>query len=122
MPWDGSIQPWIFDKGRQHTEIAPEGSLTVDDLELLLSAALDGVGVAYLAEPMIAAHLAQGQLVILLEDWSCTLPGVFLYHPSRRQPPMPLQVFLRFIEKRRKHASETNRAISRAKSSPSTAA
>jgi DNA-binding transcriptional LysR family regulator len=71
---------------------------------------------------MISAHLAQGQLVILLEGWSCTLPGVFLYHPSRRQPPMPLQVFLRFIEKRRKHASETNRAISPAKRSPSTAA
>jgi DNA-binding transcriptional LysR family regulator len=122
MPWDGSIQPWIFDKGRQHTEIAAEGSLTVDDLELLLSAALDGVGVAYLAEPMIGAHLAQGQLVTLLEGWSCTLPGVFLYHPSRRQTPMPLQVFLRFIEKRRKHALVTDRAVPPAKRSPSTAA
>jgi DNA-binding transcriptional LysR family regulator len=102
MPWDGAIQPWIFDKGRQHTEIAVEGSLTVNDLELLLSAALDGVGVAYLAEPMIETHLAQGRLVTLPEGWSCTLPGVFLYHPSRRQTPMPLQVFLRFIEKWRK--------------------
>ncbi len=104
MPWDGSIQPWIFNKGRQHTEIAVEGSLTVNDLELLLSATLDGVGVAYLAEPMIESYVAQGRLVTLLEGWSCTLPGIFLYHPSRRQTPMPLQVFLRFIEKWRKRA------------------
>jgi DNA-binding transcriptional LysR family regulator len=103
MPWDGSIQPWIFNNGRQHTELAVEGSLTVNDLELLLSAALDGVGVAYLAEPMIEQHLAEGRLVTLLEGWSCTLPGIFLYHPSRRQTPMPLLVFLKFIEKWRKH-------------------
>jgi DNA-binding transcriptional LysR family regulator len=104
MPWDGSIQPWLFNKGRQHTEIAVEGSLTVNDLELLLSATLDGVGVAYLAEPMIAQHLAEGRLVTLLAGWSCTLPGIFLYHPSRRQKPMPLQVFLKFIEQWRKRA------------------
>jgi hypothetical protein len=43
-------------------------------------------------------------LVLLLEDWSITHPGVFLYHPSRRQTPLPLQVFLRFVEKWRKQS------------------
>jgi len=104
LPWDGSIQPWLFARGRQQTEIAVDGSLTVNDLELLLNATLDGVGVAYLAEPIIGPHLAQGRLVTLLEGWSCTVPGVFLYHPSRRQTPMPLQVFLRFFEQWRRHA------------------
>jgi DNA-binding transcriptional LysR family regulator len=108
LPWDGSIQPWIFNKGRQHTEIAVEGSFTVNDVEVLLSAALDGVGVAYLPEPMIAPYVAQGRLVSLLEGWCCTQPGIFLYHPSRRQTPMPLQVFLRFVEKWRKHAPIAN--------------
>jgi DNA-binding transcriptional LysR family regulator len=108
LPWDGSIQPWIFNKGRQRTEIAVEGSFTVNDLELSLNAALDGVGVAYLAEPMIESHIAQGRLVTLLAGWSSTLPGIFLYHPSRRQTPMPLLVFLRFIEKWRKRALIAN--------------
>jgi DNA-binding transcriptional LysR family regulator len=107
--WDGSIQPWVFVKGRQQTEIAVDGSLTVNDLDLLLSATLDGVGVAYVAEPIIGPHLAEGQLVTLLEGWSCTVPGVFLYHPSRRQTPMPLQVFLRFLEKWRKQAAAAGR-------------
>jgi DNA-binding transcriptional LysR family regulator len=80
-----------------------EGSFTVTDFDLLLSAALDGVGIGYLPEPLIAHHVAAGRLVVLLDGWSRTVRGYFLYHPSRRQPPMPLQVFLRFIEKWRKH-------------------
>jgi DNA-binding transcriptional LysR family regulator len=108
-PSDGSLQPWIFTKGDQRTEIAVEGSLIVNDIQSSMTNTLDGVGVGYLPEPMIASHLAQGRLVVLLEDWSRTLPGIFLYHPSRRQTPMPLQVFLRFIEKWRKHAFEADR-------------
>ena len=41
-------------------------------------------------------------LVAMLEEWTGTLPGVFLYYPSRRQPPVPLRVFLDFIKKWRK--------------------
>ena len=103
-PSDGSIMHWIFSKGGHQTEIAVEGSFIANDIELMLRLTLDGVGVGYLPEPIVAPYLAQGRLMTLLEDWSRTLPGVFLYHPSRRQPPMPLQVFLRFVEKWRKHA------------------
>jgi DNA-binding transcriptional LysR family regulator len=104
LPWDGSIQPWSFVKGRQRTEIAPEGSFTANDMDLALGATLDGVGISYLGEPLTAPHLAQGRLVALLEGWSCPMPGVFLYYPSRRQIPMPLLVFLKFVQKCRKRA------------------
>jgi DNA-binding transcriptional LysR family regulator len=53
---------------------------------------------------MIASELAQGRLVVPLEDWSLTPPGVFLYRPSGRQTPMPLQVFIKFTEKWRRNA------------------
>jgi DNA-binding transcriptional LysR family regulator len=98
LPWDGALQTWVFDKAGEQTEVAVDGSFTVNDPDLLLRAALDGVGIAYTAEPVIAADIAEGRLVPLLEDWGRTLPGVYLYHPSRRQTPMPLQVFLRFVE------------------------
>jgi len=49
------------------------------------------------------------RLVVLLEGWNRTRPGIFLYHPSRRQTPMPLQVFLRFVEKWRRRAVIANR-------------
>jgi DNA-binding transcriptional LysR family regulator len=108
-PWDGSLVPWLFTKGDQQTEVAVEGSLTVNDVDLLLNTILDGVGVGYLPEPIVAPYLARGRLVSLLEDWRRTHHGVFLYHPSRRQTPMPLQVFLRFIETWRKTAAVSRR-------------
>jgi DNA-binding transcriptional LysR family regulator len=100
--WDRAILHWIFTKEGQQIEVAPEGTLTVNDLDLWLNAALDGIGVAYLPEVIAAPYLAQGRLVTLLDDWTRSIDGVFLYHPSRRQTPMPLTVFLRFIEKWRK--------------------
>jgi DNA-binding transcriptional LysR family regulator len=110
-PWDGYIQPWVFSRDGEQTEIAVDGSLIVNDLDLLMSATLDGVGVSYTAEPLVAAHVAAGRLVSLLGDWSRSLPGVFLYHPSRRQTPVPLQVFLRFVETWRKRARAVNLGV-----------
>lgn len=105
-PWDGSIQSWIFSRGEEQTEIAVEGSLTLNDPDLMLSTVLAGVGVTCLPEPIVAPYLAAGRLVRLLEGWSRTM-GVFLYHPSRRQTPMPLQVFLRFVERRRRQGARS---------------
>jgi DNA-binding transcriptional LysR family regulator len=103
-PWDGSIFPWTFINGKQSIELAVKGPLIVNDLDLLLSSALDGVGVAYLPEPMVAPLLSEGRLVTVLEGWNRPVPGYFIYHPSRRQSPMPLQVFLKFVKKWRKTA------------------
>ncbi|MGJ5177274.1 LysR substrate-binding domain-containing protein [Bradyrhizobium oligotrophicum] len=105
IPADDTLQPWIFDNGGHRTEIAVDGSLIVNDFDLALNAVLDGVGVAYLVEPMIESHVAEGRLVRLLPDWSYATPGMFLYHPSRRQPPMPLQVFLDFVKRWRSGAT-----------------
>ena len=107
-PWDGTLLHWVFAQNGHQTEVAVDGSLITNDIDSMLNSTLEGVGVAYLPEPIVATHLAQGRLVPLLEDWSIKHPGVFLYHPSRRQTPMPLQVFLRFIEKWRKRTRQAD--------------
>jgi DNA-binding transcriptional LysR family regulator len=114
-PWDDAIASWIFSKGGEQIDTAVEGSLIINDLELMKSAILDGTGIGYLPEHMVAEHLAQGRLVTVLQGWSRQVDGVFLYHPSRRQKPMPLMVFLRFIEEwrkgdRRAHAASAGAA------------
>jgi DNA-binding transcriptional LysR family regulator len=103
--WNGSISSWPLTQGDERIDIAVDGSLIVNDVDVQLQATLDGVGVGLVAEPLVTQHLASGRLVRLLDGWDLTLPGVFLYHPSRRHPPMPLQVFLRFVEKWRKLGS-----------------
>jgi DNA-binding transcriptional LysR family regulator len=61
-PWDGVIQPWLFSKTRgKEIEITVEGSLIVNDIDLVLSAALDGIGIAYVPEPLATPYFAQGR-------------------------------------------------------------
>jgi len=47
-----------------------DGPLMVDDVQLLIRAAIDGVGVTFPMEEHAAPYLASGQLVRVLEDWS----------------------------------------------------
>ena len=51
-----------------------------------LKAALAGLGLAYVPEDQVQAHLGDGRLVRVLADWCPPFPGYHLYYPSRRQP------------------------------------
>jgi DNA-binding transcriptional LysR family regulator len=86
----GEIYRWEFDKGKESLAVAVDGPLIVDDVQLLIRAALDGVGLAFLMEQHAAPYLASGELVRVLEDWCPPFAGYFLYYPSRRQQPAAL--------------------------------
>lgn len=101
-PWDQTILPWHFTNDDEHLELHPSGNLIFNDADLRLNATLDGVGIGYLPEPIIAPLVAQGRLIHILENWSRTVDGVFLYHTSRRQTPTRLAVFIKFVEKWRR--------------------
>jgi LysR substrate binding domain-containing protein len=68
------IYRWEFDKGKQSLTVAVSGPLIVDDVELVIRAALDGVGLAYLGEDL-AAPLERGSLVRVLDAWCQPFPG-----------------------------------------------
>jgi DNA-binding transcriptional LysR family regulator len=93
----GLIFPWQFEKEGKRIEVAVTGRLTVNNEALAVRAALDGVGVLYSASGYIAADVAAGRLVPLLEDWQPSPAQIFLYYPSRRQVPAPLQAFIQFV-------------------------
>ena len=93
----GVIVPWNFEKKGKQVEVAVEGRLTVNDAELAIRAALAGVGVLYTALGYAAPEIKAGRLVPLLEDWRAGSAAFFLYYPSRRQIPLPLQAFIQFL-------------------------
>jgi DNA-binding transcriptional LysR family regulator len=74
--------------------------MVVNDPDLLVSAALEGIGVIYELEEYVQPMLADGSLVSLLDD-SVRPPmeGFFLYYPSRRQNPAALQALIEFFRK-----------------------
>lgn len=85
-----SVYKWELDKGDESLAIAVNGSLILDELDLVIHAALDGAGLAWLSEDRVEEHLASGDLVRVLEDWCPPFPGFFLYYPSRKQQPAAL--------------------------------
>jgi DNA-binding transcriptional LysR family regulator len=94
----GAIAPWQFKKKGKQVEVVVEGRLTVNDLDLATRAALDGVGVLFTALGYVASEIKAGRLVPLLEDWQAGSAAFYLYYPSRRQIPLPLQVFIKFLQ------------------------
>lgn len=88
------VYRWEFDKGKKSLSVAVSGPLIVDDIEILIRAAIDGIGLAFMSEEHAAPHLAAGTLVRVLEDWCQPFPGFFLYYPSRRQQPAALAALI----------------------------
>jgi DNA-binding transcriptional LysR family regulator len=48
-------------------------------------------------EPRVAADLADGRLIALLQEHTPPFAGFFLYHPSRRQMRPALRAFIDFF-------------------------
>lgn len=88
------VYRWEFDKGKKSLSVAVNGPLIVDDVETLVRAAIDGVGLAFVSDERVTAQLTSGELIRVLEDWCQPFPGFFLYYPSRRQQPAALAALI----------------------------
>jgi len=93
----GRLYRWEFERRGQATLIDAPGSLILDASDLMLRAALEGAGLAYISEASIADHVAAGNLISVLEDWSPPYPGLSLYFAQRRQMPARLRALIDLI-------------------------
>jgi len=85
LPTYGGLYAWEFEKRGRELKVRVEGQLVFNNLALRLNAALAGLGLAYLPEDQVQAHLADGRLIRVLDDWCPPFSGYHLYYPSRRQ-------------------------------------
>lgn len=101
----GDLYRWEFERAGVELEIAIDGPFITNDSELMLDAALSGVGLAYLFEEIVAGHVAAGRLERVLADWCPYWPGLYLFYPSRRQMPGPLRAFIDYARSRERQAA-----------------
>jgi DNA-binding transcriptional LysR family regulator len=92
--FSSGIYRWEFEKGRKALTVNPQGPATFDDPDLVVRAALNGVGIGTAMEEPLAEMIADGRLVQVLGDWCPTFPGYFLYYPSRRNQPAALAALI----------------------------
>jgi DNA-binding transcriptional LysR family regulator len=93
------VYRWEFEKGKKSLSVGVSGPLIVDDVAIVIRAAIDGVGLAFITEEQAAPLLADGSLVGVLEDWCQPFTGFFLYYPSRRQQPAALSVVINALRR-----------------------
>jgi DNA-binding transcriptional LysR family regulator len=111
---DGALALWSFSVNGQAFEIAVSGPLIASDFPTMLGAAIEGLGLAQLPEPLAAEGLRAGKLVHVLEAYAPVMPGVFLCYPGRRQIMPKLRAFIDHV-KSRQAVGDTVRARDDAK-------
>ena len=85
LPTHGGLYAWDFEKGNKEVSVRVEGQTVFNNTFLMLRAALDGMGFAYVPFDIMEEHIKQGRLVPVLQDWWPTFPGYHLYYANRRQ-------------------------------------
>ncbi len=84
LPTHGNLYAWEFEKGSRELRVRVEGQLIFNATFQIVSAALAGLGLAYVPEDLVRDHLAKGSLRRVLEDWCAPYSGYHLWYPSRR--------------------------------------
>ena len=106
LPTYGGLYDWEFEKNGQKTKVKVKGQTTFNNTFLMIQAALDDVGLAYVPGDLVEKHIQRGRLVSVLNEWCPTFPGYFLYYPERQHLPVAFEMVveaLRLYKKQNFH-------------------
>lgn len=96
----GALYSWEFERKGESLAVNVPGKLTLDNQTLIVRAATHGLGIGYVADWAVAAHLSDGRLVRMLEDWTPPMPGLSLYYAGHRHVPAGLRAFVELLRER----------------------
>jgi len=107
----GAIAPWRLVDGNKTIEAIVSGPLITHDYATLLGAAIRGLGLAQAPGPLTKAPIADGLLQSLLTAFAVKTPGVFLYHPDRRQVLPKLRAFIEHVKSYSRATTKSSRSL-----------
>jgi DNA-binding transcriptional LysR family regulator len=85
---------WELERGKKTWRVPARGPVTTNDHALARALAVAGVGLIYAFEDALADEIAAKRLRVVLEPYAPTVPGLFLYFPSRAQVSPALRAFV----------------------------
>jgi DNA-binding transcriptional LysR family regulator len=94
----GKLYKWEFERSGRQLVIDPPGRLILDDDELMVDAAANGLGIAYVGAPAAEAALAVGRLTRIFSDWTPGPEDIAIYYPGHRAVPPALRSFLDVVK------------------------
>lgn len=95
---NGKLYRWEFERAGQALTVETSGPVILDDEELMVDAAVKGLGIAYVASPAAETALAEGRLRQVLAAWTPAPERVAVYYPGHRAVPPALRAFLDVVK------------------------
>lgn len=93
----GALGDWRVVVDGRPIELRVSGPMVANDFTTILGAAIAGVGLAQVPEPIALAHIESGALEEVLPEHAPKIPGVFLFFSERRQVLPKLRAFIRHV-------------------------
>ncbi|MDH0684997.1 LysR family transcriptional regulator [Achromobacter animicus] len=106
LPTHGGLYAWDFEKDGRALSVRVNGQTVFNNTFLMLQAALDGMGLAYVPYDLVKPHIEAGRLAPVLEDWWPVFPGYHLYYANRRQLSPALALVIEAL----RYRAESDRA------------
>ncbi len=100
LPTRGGLYAWELKKGKREMQVKVTGQLTCNGAYQIVNGALDGVGLAFVPDDLIANHVVEGRLVRVMEDWCPTFPGLHIFYASRRETSRAMAVIIEALRYR----------------------
>lgn len=97
---DSSLYHWEFEEDGREFALAVDGPVIANEADVMISAAVMGLGLAYMLDPVAEPLCRRGLLERVLEPFCPQTPGFFLYFPSRHQVLPKLRAFIDFARTR----------------------
>jgi LysR family transcriptional regulator AphB len=96
MPTNAGRTAWRLDGPDGPVEVTVSGRFHANSAQVLVNAALAGMGIGLLPEIMVAPHLRAGRLVEVLPGFGIDGIDLYLVYLSRRQQPRAVSAFAEF--------------------------
>lgn len=94
LPSSGTANRWRLVRGGREVRVRMEGQLLINTIDLILDAAIDGHGLAYLPYDQVQQAIEEKKLTRVLEKFTPDLPGYHLYYPHRRHAGSAFSLFI----------------------------
>jgi len=95
---------WEFAEAGREFDVAVDPEVTSNDMWLMIRMACAGAGLTFGMAETFRPWVERGELTPVLEDFSPTFPGFFLYFPSRRNLAPKLRALIDHVREDRRRA------------------
>lgn len=94
------VEPWQLSDGDKVITIQPQGRFKADNGTALVSAAIAGIGIAWLPDCLVDEHIASGELVPVLASYPPPAAGIYVVRPPSQFPTRKIRALIEILVER----------------------